>query len=87
MGEGLELLDPFLIGVGEEPVFRTISEVAALVHDGVGLEPELGGRFFHGGKVDIGGDVLLAWEIERVGVRFLVPVAAKSASGAGRVVK
>ena len=85
--EGLELADFGRAGAGEEPFFRAVSEVAALVHGWVDLESEVTGGVFNGGEVDVGGEILLAGKIERVGIGAMVTIATQGSGGAGGVME
>ena len=46
-------------------------------------EAQMEGNIFDGGEIDVFGEILLSGEIERVGIRLVIAVAAEGTSGTG----
>jgi len=64
-----------------------VREVAALVKNRMNLEAKLGGGIFDCSEVNVSSQVLLAWEVERMGIGTMIAEATKGAGGAGGMVK
>ena len=71
----------------QKPLLGAMDEEPSLGSYWMLGEAQMEGNFFDGGEIDVFGEILLSGEIERVGIRLVIAVAAEGPGRTGGMMK
>ncbi len=87
MNKSLELTDFFWRWRFKKPFLGAMDEEPSLGSHRVLGQAQIACGIFDGGEIDVFGEILLSGEIERVGVRLVIAIAAEGPGRTGGVME